>query len=127
MKLFRCEIEVQGWGTVYSEDRVHILAEDEESARQIYCLQNGFRKNKKGMKIREIPLEHSEVFSETRTELIHSTDYRPGLGTFDDSHYGKVTRHYCSKCKKEVFASNTFCSCCGANLIKGKKFKEEKI
>lgn len=126
MKLFGCEIEIQGWGTVYSEDRTHILAENAESARAIYCQQNGFRKNKKGMKIREIPFEHSEVFSETRTELIRSTDYRPGLGTFDDSHYGDVTRHYCSKCKKEVSAHDTFCNRCGANLIKGKKFKEAK-
>lgn len=127
MQLFQCEIVEAGWCTEYVEIRTHILAENEEEARTIFCNQYGFRKNKKGMRIRPIAIKHSQVIAKTQTELIHAKDYRPGLGEFDASHYGKVTRYYCSNCNSEVKLEQTFCNDCGSNLIKNKKNLEEKL
>ena len=116
MQLFRCEIIEQQWCYEKVQVRTHIVAEDEESARAVFCEQYGFRKNKKGMRITPIALTHSKVISKTREELIREKSYMPALGEYDTSHYGNVVRHYCSKCNSEVRKNQAFCSC-GTSLI----------
>lgn len=120
MQLFRCEIIKQGWCYESVEVRTHIVAEDADAARSIFCGQFGFRKNKKGMRITPIPLTHSKVVAKTREELIPEKSYLHWLGEYDTSHYGNVTRFYCSKCNREVRSGQTYCHC-GASLIFDKK------
>jgi predicted nucleic acid binding AN1-type Zn finger protein len=80
----------------------------------LICARWQIRKNKKGLEIEEIPFIRAKREAKTKTEIIPSTDYRPGLGTYDDSYYGKVTRYYCSKCGKEVTTLANFCKECGS-------------
>ena len=54
MELFRCEIIKTSWCYESVEVRTHIVAENAEEARRIFCNQFGFRKNKKGMRITPI-------------------------------------------------------------------------
>ena len=116
LKVYKCSIYDEGWMISTLEAREIILAHDEVEARAMICQQWQIRKNKKGLKIEEIPFVRAKYVTKTQTELIHSTDYRPGLGHWDDSHYGKVTRHYCGNCKEEIKTLSDFCKNCGAYL-----------
>lgn len=98
----------------YDIRRTIVIAPTKEDARRIICSRFGLRKNAAGLDIDEIPYTEAQRVSSTKTELIPSTAYRPGLGHWDDSHYGSVTRHYCSKCKKEIHDHGDFCLYCGA-------------
>ena len=51
MNYYRCYIEVDGYGTCYSQDVSCIWAKDAEEAREIYRKENNFRKNKKGLTV----------------------------------------------------------------------------
>ena len=114
LKVYMCSIYADGWGTVSLEKRDIVLAHDEDEARATICYRWQIRKNKKGLTIEEIPFVQAKRIAKTQEELIPSTDYRPGLGTWDSSHYGKVTRYYCSHCNKEVKTFRTFCEHCGS-------------
>lgn len=116
LKIFKCSIYDEGWMTSTLEAREIILAHDEEEARAMICRQWQVRKNKKGLKIEEIPFVRAKYITKTQTEIIHDTDYNVGLGHFDTSYYGKVTRHYCSKCQSEIKTLSNFCKSCGAYL-----------
>lgn len=116
LKVYMCSIYDEGWMISTLEARDIILAHDEDEARATICARWGVRKNKKGLKIEEVPFTRAKVVYKTQTELIHSTDYRVGLGHFDDSHYGKVRRCYCGKCNKEIVTLADFCKNCGAYL-----------
>ena len=96
LKVYMCSIYDEGWMISTLEARDIILAHDESEARATICARWGVRKNKKGLKIEEIPFTRAKVVYKTQTELIHSTDYRVGLGHFDDSHYGKVRLLLCA-------------------------------
>jgi hypothetical protein len=116
LKVYMCSIYDEGWMTSTLEQRDIILARSEEEARMTICARWQVRKNKKGLKIEEIPFVKAKRVAKTQEELIRSTDYRPGLGHWDDSHYGKVTRYYCSKCGKEIVTLADFCKHCGSYL-----------
>ena len=116
LKVFLCSIYEEGWGITTLEKRDVVLAHNEEEARATICYRWQIRKNKKGLKIEEIPFVKAKRISKTQEKLIHSADYRPGLGTWDSSHYGKVTRYYCSECKEEIKTFANFCKHCGAYL-----------
>lgn len=116
MQLYRCEIIEQQWCYESVKVRTHIIAENEDEARRIFCSQFGFRKNKKGMRISPIAHSYSKVIAKTREELIPEKSYLHWLGEYDTSHYGNVTRYYCSKCNGEVCKGQEYCHC-GAHLI----------
>lgn len=116
LKVFMCSIYEDGWSSMYLKQRDIVLAHSEEEARLTICARWQIRKNKKGLEITEIPFVVAKRIAKTQTELIPSTDYRPGLGTWDTSHYGKVTRYYCSHCNKEIETLSTFCKSCGSYL-----------
>jgi type II restriction/modification system DNA methylase subunit YeeA len=116
MKAYKCSLYEIGWNVSYLIQREIILAVDEIQARKQICEQWGIRKNKKGLEIEEITFERVNKITRTKTELIKSTDYRCGLGVFDDSHYGEVTRYYCEKCENEVDIHDAFCKNCGGYL-----------
>lgn len=118
MKQFRCRIVSEGWMTVCTEQQDFVFAVDEKHAREIICSRWHIRRNAKGLRIEEIPFVTAERIALTKTELISETSYRCGLGTWDSSHYGEVTRHYCSKCKKEINEIDQLCNNCGAYFIK---------
>lgn len=115
-KIFKVSLYENGWMTSYLRQRTVVLAMDENEARTMVCKQWGIRRNAKGLTIEEVPYIKAKRTKTTKTELIRSTDYRPGLGTWDDSHYGDVTRCYCSACKSEVSTTDTFCMSCAAYL-----------
>lgn len=116
LKVYKCSIYDEGWMTSSLVKREIILARSEEEARATVCRQWQIRKNKKGLEIEEIPFVVAKKIAKNKTELIHSTDYRPGLGHWDTSHYGDVTRHFCEKCEKEINLYDDFCKSCGAYL-----------
>jgi hypothetical protein len=115
-KIFKVSLYEKGWDRDYLQKRTVVLAMDEADARSIVCKQWEIRKNAKGLTIEAVPYVKAKRVSKTQTELIHSTDYRPGLGTWDSSHYGNVTRCFCSACKSEVSTKDTFCMNCAAYL-----------
>lgn len=101
----------------YDIRKVVVIAVDEADARRIIASKLGLRKNAAGLDVYEIEYHEAKRVTKTQTELVHSTDYRPGLGRWDDSHYGNVTRHYCSHCNKEIKVASDFCVECGAYII----------
>jgi hypothetical protein len=116
LKVYKCSIYEEGWGTEYLQEREIILAHDADEARAMICRQWQVRKNKKGLKIEEIPFNVAKYVTKTKTELIPETSYNVGLGHFDTSHYGKVTRYYCGHCNSEIKTLSNFCKSCGSYL-----------
>ena len=114
MKQFECLLVEEGWMTDWIEKEEYIFANDKYHAREIICKKWGVRKNKKGLRITEIPFTTAEKISRTKTELVHETSYAYWLGNYDSSYYSEVTRYYCSKCGKEVKNTDQLCQHCGA-------------
>ena len=114
-KIFKVSLYESGWMQNYLKQRTVVIAMDENEARTIVCKQWEICRNAKGLTIEEVPYVNAKRVYKTKTELIRSTDYRPGLGTWDDSHYGDVTRCYCSACNSEV-SKEAFCNSCAAYL-----------
>lgn len=116
MKQFKCLLVTEGWMTDCIDRQEYIFAVDEAHAREIICKQWKIRKNKKGLRIKEVPFVTAEKISHTKTELISETSYAYWLGYYDSSYYGKVTRYYCGKCNKEVRSTDRLCTYCGAHF-----------
>lgn len=116
LHVYLCSIYDEGWMTSSLQQRDVVLANSEEEARLTICARWQIRKNKKGLKIEEVPFVTAKLIAKTQTELVPSTDYRPGLGHWDDSHYDSVTRYYCGKCNKELVTMSDFCKNCGSHL-----------
>lgn len=114
MKQFKCILVTEGWMTDFIDKKEYIFAIDESHAREIICKRWQVRKNKKGLRIEEVSFVTAEKIARTQTELVHETTYAYWLGNYDSSHYAEVTRHYCSKCGKEVQEANPLCPHCGA-------------
>lgn len=101
----------------YDIRKVVVIAVDEADARRIIGSKLGLRKNAAGLDVHQVEYHEAKHVTKKKTELIHSTNYRPGLGRWNDSHYGEVKRSYCSHCNAEVRTPGDFCVECGAYFI----------
>lgn len=101
----------------YDIRKVVVIAFTEDDARRVIASKLGLRRNAAGLSVEKIPYNEAKRVTKTQTELIHSVDYRNGLGHWDSSHYGKVSRTYCSHCNKEIKSASDFCVECGAYFI----------
>lgn len=101
----------------YDIRKVVVIAVDLEDAKRIIGSRLGLRKNAAGLSVYEVEYKEAKRVSKTKVELIRSTNYRPGLGHWDDSHYGDVKRSYCSQCNAEIRTTGDFCVECGSYFI----------
>lgn len=113
LKIFRCS---------YDDNVYHVIAPNEDKARIICRERYGIRKNAAGFYVEEVPYVEATCFSKKQNELVHSTDYRPGLGHWDSSHYSDVLHYYCGKCGKDLRGNRPeFCPCCSSYFTKYEK------
>lgn len=119
MNYYKCFIEVDGWGACYEETVQYMWAKDEAEAKQIYCTENNFRKNKKGLRIELSDYHRGKVISKTCPETVTETEYDicavNHLITYDV--VKNITRYYCPTCNKEVKYKQPYCKNCGTELI----------
>ncbi|MBO5711404.1 MAG: hypothetical protein J6R47_01065 [Acholeplasmatales bacterium] len=118
MNYYKCFIEINGWGTCYEENVQYMWAKDEAEARQIYCTENSFRKNKKGLTIELAEYNRGIVNTRTRNEVVTQTIWNSFLQLTEEIEcVKKVTRYYCPTCKNQVTHIAKCCRYCGTELI----------
>lgn len=101
----------------YDVRKVVVIACNAEDARRIIASKLGLRRNASGLSVNRIPYKEAKRVYKSQEELIPETSYRPGLGSWDSSHYGTVTRCHCSHCNKEIKVTSDFCVECGSYFI----------
>lgn len=115
MQFYRCSIEVDGWGIVYSENVEYIWAHDALEAKTEYIRMTGFRKNKKGMTIKEVPYRRAKRVKKMINEIVTRKQI-PYLGGYNYNVNERVTHYYCGHCGKEV-RRNRYCTCCDSEMV----------
>ncbi len=120
MNLYCCRIVEQGWGAEYTNQKQYLWAPDEPTARNMICRLWEIRRNKKGLRIEEVPIVYAErkMCYETR---LHSEKVWNSFmqHSYPEQSYRKEAVYTCSHCGKETNSSGQVCSKCGAIFMKG--------
>ena len=118
MNYYRCYIEVDGYGTCYSQDVSYIWAKDAEEAREIYRKENNFRKNKKGLTVELAEYTRDIANKQTVNQVLTKNVWNSFLQMTEEIKYwGKVTNYYYPTCKNKVQRAAKCCKYCGTELI----------
>jgi hypothetical protein len=120
MNLYCCKIVEQGWGTEYTNQKEYIWAPDPSTARDIICKMWEIRRNKKGLRIEEVPIVYAERISKYETRLFTEPVWNSFMQhAYEESSYREVKVYTCSNCKRETNGSGQVCRKCGAIFKKG--------
>ena len=116
MTLYCCKIVEQGWGTEYTMEKEFLWADDPQEARELICKQWQIRRNKKGLRIEEVPINRAGILKKTdhnvlKTERVWNSFLQMNE---DCSYYTDETYHICSRCKGRVSYVASICKHCGA-------------
>ena len=115
MKLYCCKIVEQGWGTEFCTEKDYIWATDEAEAREIICRLWEIRRNKKGLRIEEVPVVRANVIKKTRQAVKTDTVWNSFLQMREESsYYTNETFYICNKCRGEISYAASNCRHCGA-------------
>ena len=117
MQFYKCYILEDGWCIVTENYVEYMWAHSYEEARDLYCKQFHFRKNKKGMRIEEHPYRIAKRILKKEGRWVKYTHYeRAALNNLvEDEVYKTVIVAYCSECGREVSRHTQYCKC-GAEL-----------
>jgi hypothetical protein len=115
MKFYKCYIAVDGWSNVYFENVEHIWANSPEEAKSEYIKMYGFRKNKKGLTIEEVPYRRVKRIKKMINQVV-THKQSAYLGGYEYGVNEDVAHYYCSNCGKEVH-NNRYCNCCDAEMV----------
>ena len=115
MNLYCCRIVEEGWGTEYTQEKDFIWAQDLEEARKLICKRWKIRKNKKGLKIEEVPVVRAKREKETLEIIKTERVWNSFLQMSEVQEYWTdETIYVCSECKGEVKRDHACCRHCGA-------------
>lgn len=113
-RLFKCYIQEDGWGTVYTSNTEYIWAENYEDARKHYCLIYGFRKNKKGLTVEEIEYRYSKA-KILKVNRKVTKKQLPFLGGYEYEVERAVEIKTCGHCGKEL--NSKWCTYCNTESV----------
>ena len=111
LKLFKCFIEENGWGTYYERNPEIIIAQNAEEASTLYRSNKNLRKNAKGLKIKEVPYKVGKRINKQKLEKVLMEEIYPIKQAYKTTK--EVTHFYCNCCMKEVNRYDSFCKGCG--------------
>ena len=115
MNLYCCMIVEQGWGIEHCVQKDYIWATDEIDARETICRLWEIRKNKRGLKIEEVPVVRANMLKKTRGTTKTNIVWNSFLQLKEEvSYYTNETFYICSKCRDEVSYTASNCRHCGA-------------
>ena len=113
-RLFKCYIQEDGWGTVYTSNTEYIWADNYEDARKHYCLMYSFRKNKKGLTVEEIEYRYRKAETYKVNRRVKERQI-PFLGGYEYEVVKEVDVKLCGFCGKEL--TGKWCTCCDTESI----------
>ena len=120
MNLYCCRIVEQGCGIEYTNQEEYLWAPDASTAREIICERWEIRRNKKGLRIEEVPIVYAErkMHYENRihTEMVWNSFMQQ---SYEEQSWRKKAVYTCSHCGKETNSSGQVCNRCGAIFTKG--------
>ena len=115
MNLYCCRIVEEGWGTEYTQEKDFIWAQDLDEARKLICQKWQIRKNKKGLRIEEVPVVRADMRKNKRRIVETEPIWNSFLQMSEtQSYWSDETYYTCSKCGGEVSSSASICKRCGA-------------
>ena len=117
MNLYCCRIVEEGWGTEYTLEKEYIWAADEKDARELICKRWQIRRNKKGLRIEEVPIVRADIIKKERRTIKTESVWNSFMQMNEtQSYWADETYYVCSKCEKEVSYGASICEHCGAIL-----------
>ena len=115
MNLYCCKIVEQGWGTEYTLEKDSIWAQDSQEAREVICKRWQIRKNKKGLRIEEVPVVRADIHKKKRQVIKTEGVWNSFLQMSETQSYWTDENYYiCNKCNSEVSYASSICRHCGA-------------
>ena len=120
MNLYCCKIVESGWMTEYVDQKQYLWAPDAGTARDMICNLWEIRRNKKGLRIEEVPIVYAERKMHYETRLHSEKVWNSFMQhSYEEQSYRKEAVYTCSRCGKETNSSGQVCSNCGAIFKKG--------
>lgn len=113
MNIYKCSLYEIGTFSDSLINREFLFSFNEDMAKKAFCEHNGYRKNKKGIQIEEIPQVLAKRKKTTKT--VHHQEYYEDYrcaGFTTKTEQVKVC--ICSHCKQETSADSQLCTSCGA-------------
>lgn len=115
MNLYKCYIEEHTWGQVDYTHVEYIWAQDEFEARDVYCKQHRFRKNKKGLIVIGIPIKITQRVMKLEQEYVTHRQLQ-FLGGYEYRALETVPHYYCGNCGKELSSQDRWCTRCDSTI-----------
>lgn len=115
MNLYCCRIVEQGFATEYTVEKDFIWAQDQEEARKLICHKWKIRKNKKGLRIEEVPVTRATKQKEKKRVLKTEQVWNSFMQMSEtQSYWSDEIVYTCGECGKEIKHYHACCRHCGA-------------
>lgn len=120
MNLYCCSLVESGWMIEYTNQKQYLWAPDASTAREIICKMWEIRRNKKGLRIEEVPIVYAERKMHYESRIHTETVWNSFMqDAYQEQSYRRVAVYTCSRCGKETNSSGQVCNKCGAIFKKG--------